>query len=126
MEVIEVFARIQGFLREKKWTFAHLFKSKRINHDQSQFLNKTEFENLLTSKKFLGLDVSKEDIDKVFDAVDADKTGRLNLLELDRAISSVKINLEGAAGKSTAVSSKTSAIAVGKVQAQSSRTITDK
>ena len=64
----------------------HLFKSKRINVDQTKYITRKEFENLLTSKTFLGLDMTSIDINKVFDIVDVDNNGRISFDELDRAI----------------------------------------
>ncbi len=101
LEVVEVLAHVQKFMREKKWTFAHLFKSKRINQDQSHALNKQEFEILLTSETFVGLNMSINEIDEVFDAVDVGKTGGITLKEVDDAISSAKIDVDDDAEEDT-------------------------
>ena len=64
----QVFHKLQTFLRERHWTLAHLFRSKRINKDQSEFIDFEEFHSFLHSETFVGLEISEADLKEIFEA----------------------------------------------------------
>ena len=82
-----VFARLEKFLKERKWTVKQLFRSKRINKDQSELIRFDEFKDFIISDKFLGMDhLSESDIREIFDAVDTGKTNGIDMDELNAAM----------------------------------------